>query len=479
MQCGCNHFFLSICMQICQYGDHGHIVSISTEDLVLTHHARITYPTFRRDAKQPNHVKTQTIYTPMRERERCNRSEIYMHDLVIVGFTNSKGRSGERDTYEGAIYRTEVCTEVCAGVIYPNKVVSEPGYDKQRQKTSWSSTVTAVSEDRYRGRGYDKGQEAEQKQNQCSKLVASKDKEVNKAARDSDDALVCCIENTVEDRIMVSGASFHASYCTKELERLEQYHCLGEDYSQFNYVSSGYLLFPELYGHNEANDGTGNGIGCYEVMDPNLNVIWNQEEDDVKVSGDDDSSETGTTCNPDTQRRRGGSVKGDRTRTLISERKRRSGMKEKLYALRALVPDITKMDKASIVGDAARYIHDLQTQARNLRSEIATIEATKHQKMSSQNSIETHHLSNSLPILKKILKMDIFVVEETGYYVKLICNKGRGVAVALHKALESITSFQVQSSNLATVGDNFVLTFTLNVSSALYHYKNIYLQNYF
>ncbi|GJZ42788.1 hypothetical protein Tco_0590043 [Tanacetum coccineum] len=35
----------------------------------------------------------------------------------------------------GAIYRTEVCTEVCTGVIYPNKVVSDPGYDKQWQKT--------------------------------------------------------------------------------------------------------------------------------------------------------------------------------------------------------------------------------------------------------------------------------------------------------------------------------------------------------
>lgn len=69
--------------------------------------------------------------------------------------------------------------------------------------------------------------------------------------------------------------------------------------------------------------------------------------------------------------------------------------------------------------------------------------------------------------------MEIFNVEEKGYYVKLVCNKGRGVAVALHKALESITSFQVQCSNLATAGDNFVLTFTINVSSSLYHLKKI------
>nr|GEY11180.1 hypothetical protein [Tanacetum cinerariifolium] len=41
-------------------------------------------------------------------------------------------------------------------------------------------------------------------QNQCLKLVASKNKEVS-MARDSDDALVCCVENTVKDRVMDSG----------------------------------------------------------------------------------------------------------------------------------------------------------------------------------------------------------------------------------------------------------------------------------
>ncbi|GJU76601.1 hypothetical protein Tco_1273671 [Tanacetum coccineum] len=71
--------------------------------------------------------------------------------------------------------------------IYPNKVISEPGYDKQRQKM----------------------------------LIASRDKEVNQPARDCDDALVFCVENTVEDRIMDSGASFHDTYCKEELERFK------------------------------------------------------------------------------------------------------------------------------------------------------------------------------------------------------------------------------------------------------------------
>ncbi|GJX57055.1 retrovirus-related pol polyprotein from transposon TNT 1-94, partial [Tanacetum coccineum] len=57
--------------------------------------------------------------------------------------------------------------------------------------------------------------------NLCSKLVTSRDKEVNMIAGESDDALVCCIENTIEDRIMNSGASFHATYYKEELERFK------------------------------------------------------------------------------------------------------------------------------------------------------------------------------------------------------------------------------------------------------------------
>ncbi|XP_076899356.1 transcription factor FER-LIKE IRON DEFICIENCY-INDUCED TRANSCRIPTION FACTOR-like [Bidens hawaiensis] len=240
------------------------------------------------------------------------------------------------------------------------------------------------------------------------------------------------------------------------------------DYECNNLTGSCTQLQPPMYGHNDTVLGViGTDIGDFGVMGPNLDQVWTQEMEDVKdcdVFGEGESSETATSGKLETTRRRsGGGAKGDRTRTLISERKRRSGMKEKLYALRSLVPNITKMDKASIVGDAARYIQDLQTQARDLRSEIATIEAAKNPKISSQDS-KTHHVLNSIPLTKNISKLDMFQVEERGYYVRLVCNKGRGVAVSLHKALESITSFQVQNSNLATDGDNFVLTFTLNVS---------------
>ena len=53
---------------------------------------------------------------------------------------------------------------------------------------------------------------------------------------------------------------------------------------------------------------------------------------------EDDSSGTTTTTTATTKK-----TKTDRSRTLISERRRRGRMKEKLYALRSLVPNITKV----------------------------------------------------------------------------------------------------------------------------------------
>ncbi|GJY05634.1 RNA-directed DNA polymerase, eukaryota, reverse transcriptase zinc-binding domain protein, partial [Tanacetum coccineum] len=62
---------------------------------------------------------------------------------VMEGIEKDKERvSAATSKFDvGAIYRTEVCTEVRAGAIYPNKVVSEPGYDKQWQKTEGINEV--------------------------------------------------------------------------------------------------------------------------------------------------------------------------------------------------------------------------------------------------------------------------------------------------------------------------------------------------
>lgn len=63
-----------------------------------------------------------------------------------------------------------------------------------------------------------------------------------------------------------------------------------------------------------------------------------QAEEEETLMDEDESSGSGATT---TQQRPKG--KADRSRTLVSERRRRGRMKEKLYALRSLVPNITKV----------------------------------------------------------------------------------------------------------------------------------------
>ncbi|KAI4355248.1 hypothetical protein L6164_004040 [Bauhinia variegata] len=62
-----------------------------------------------------------------------------------------------------------------------------------------------------------------------------------------------------------------------------------------------------------------------------------------------------------------------------AERQRREKLNQRFYALRAVVPNISKMDKASLLGDAIAYINDLQEKLRIMQAERERLGSTSRE----------------------------------------------------------------------------------------------------
>ncbi|KAK9697216.1 hypothetical protein RND81_08G022200 [Saponaria officinalis] len=160
-----------------------------------------------------------------------------------------------------------------------------------------------------------------------------------------------------------------------------------------------------------------------------------------------------------------GTVSPMGSKNIVSERNRRKKLNERLFALRAVVPNISKMDKASIIKDAISHIEDLCEQQRELKTEISNLEnfISKNSCNSSPCSIEIDQemrIVPSKPNKKKRvdnhknryfdsdhsrrsstiddLEMRVSYVGEKTMVVSMTCSKKEGSLVKLCESFEAL-----------------------------------------
>ncbi|KAK6159209.1 hypothetical protein DH2020_006523 [Rehmannia glutinosa] len=143
---------------------------------------------------------------------------------------------------------------------------------------------------------------------------------------------------------------------------------------------------------------------------------------------------------------------------IIAERKRREKLSQRFIALSALVPGLKKMDKASILGDAIKYMKQLQDKVKTLENQtkkratesfvfVKKCEVYENSSSSSDESI------SSGPIITESLPEIEARFCDKHILINIHCQKTKGVLGKIVAEIEQL-NLSVVNNSVVTFGDS-------------------------
>ncbi|CAN6444749.1 unnamed protein product [Victoria cruziana] len=126
--------------------------------------------------------------------------------------------------------------------------------------------------------------------------------------------------------------------------------------------------------------------------------VIDSEHSDVEASCKDDHLPQMDEKRPRKRGRKPANGREEPLNHVEAERQRREKLNQRFYALRAVVPNISKMDKASLLGDAVSYITELQKKLRDMEAEREETNAAEHRKRTCFPEVDVQTLQDKVVI---------------------------------------------------------------------------------
>jgi len=116
------------------------------------------------------------------------------------------------------------------------------------------------------------------------------------------------------------------------------------------------------------------------------------EHSDVEASCKEERAGTADERRPRKRGRKPANGREEPLNHVEAERQRREKLNQRFYALRAVVPNISKMDKASLLGDAIAYINELQAKLKVMEADRERFGSTSRDASTLEGNPNTENL---------------------------------------------------------------------------------------
>ncbi|XP_057463903.1 transcription factor DYT1-like [Actinidia eriantha] len=145
-----------------------------------------------------------------------------------------------------------------------------------------------------------------------------------------------------------------------------------------------------------------------------------------------------------------------KSKNLLAERRRRQKLSDRLLELRALVPNITNMNKATIITDAISYIEKLQKSVRDLSDQLFEMEATCEEQY-LETPIDAIDAAEEMKTWGIRPEVKVTRIDENKLWIKVVFEKKKSGFTKLMEAM-SVLGYEFTDTSVTTSRGAILIT---------------------